>query len=153
MTITAPSTVTVEPGAAGVSGFARPIRMVDGDRPVLVGFMPPLLSLPCEGGTRCVQVSYPSYLHICQRREINTPEMLDLVLSRLRSVVYRPTYSGNLSGDVNKLDLFAWVPEDPAGVLVCVKCLKGESWVSTAFPMGRKSLRKHLNTGKLRPVG
>lgn len=149
MTITAPENISVVGGQAGIR---RPIRMAEGDRPVLVGFIPLMLALPGEGRTRCVHLSYSTYLHICQRRETNTPEMLNLVVSRLRSVVYHPAYIGNLSGDANKVDLFAWLPEDPAGVLVSLKCLKGESWVSTAFPMGRKSLRKHLNTGKLRPV-
>ena len=152
MTSTATPPPTILPGAVWRPGPVHPIRMAEGDRPRIVGFIPVRLGLPCDGGTRCVQMSYPTWLHICRRRETNTPEMLELVLRRLRSVIHAPTHTGNLSGDPNKLDLFAWSPEDPAGVLVCVKCLEGESWVATAFPVGRKSLRKHVNTGRLRSV-
>lgn len=99
-----------------------------------------------------VNLSYQSYRHICERRETSTPELLDLVLQRLNTVIAHPTHTGNLSGDVNKIDLFAWSAGDPAGVLVCIKCLPGESWVCTAFPLGRKSLRKHVNAGRLKAV-
>lgn len=122
------------------------------DPPVLVSVLPSTLALPCEDGSWTVYLSYPSYLHICERRETSTPQMLELVLARLSTVIAAPTHVGNLSGDANKLDLFAWALGDAAGVLVCVKCLKGETWVSTAFPLGRKSLRKHLNAGRLRAV-
>lgn len=132
---------------------AGTVHLLDGDPPILVGVLPSGLELPCDGGVCTVHLSYPSYIHICERRETNTTGMLELVLRRLSDVVARPTHFGNLSGEANKLDLFAWGEGDPAGVLVCVKCLRGESWVSTAFPLGRKSLRKHLNTGKLRYIG
>ncbi len=122
------------------------------DGPVLVGILPVTLTLPCDDGSRSVHLTYPSYLHVWERRETTSPQMLGLVLARLSTVIAAPTHVGNLSGDANKLDLFAWTPGDEAGVLVCVKCLKGETWVSTAFPLGRKSLRKHVNAGRLRAV-
>ncbi len=126
------------------------ILLSPSDPPFTVGVLPCGLVLPCQDPSRVVQLSYQSYRHICERRETGTPELLDLVLGRLSMVIANPTHVGNLSGDENKIDLFAWSAGDPAGVLVCIKCLKGESWVCTAFPLGRKSLRKHVNTGRLK---
>ena len=111
------------PGREVTPGAGDPVDVVvkEGDPPVLVGILPSELDLPCDGGSWSVHLSYPSYAHICERRETSTPEMLALVLSRLAAVIAAPTHVGNLSGDVNKLDLFAWSQDDPAGVLVCVK--------------------------------
>jgi hypothetical protein len=100
------------------------------DPPYLVGHLPSHIDLPCVDGTRSVHLSYRTFRHICDRRENEHPEHLALVLSRISMVV---------AGDL-------------AGVLVSLKCLAGETWVSTAFPMGTKSLRKHISNGRLRLV-
>ena len=69
------------------------------------------------------------------------------MLSRLPLVIANPSHTGCLTRDRNKLDLWAWSEGDPSGVLVSLKCLSGETWVTTAFPLGRKSLRKHVGHG------
>jgi hypothetical protein len=97
-------------------------------------------------------LSYRTFRHICDRRENEHPEHMTLVLSRLGMVVAAPTHIGCLSAQASKLDLWAWNPGDLAGVLVSLKCLAGETWVSTAFPMGTKTLRKHISKGRLRLV-
>jgi hypothetical protein len=153
MTITTPSALPAKFRVAATPAPEGVIRLAEGDPPLLIGTLPDGLTLPCEGGSWTVHLSYPSYEHICRRRETNSPELLEIVLRRLGMVISGPAYVGNLSGEANKLDVFSWIEGDPAGVLACIKCLRGESWVSTAFPMGRKSLRKHLNTGKLRLLG
>lgn len=128
------------------------IRLNPDDPPLLVGSLPSYIQLPCADGTPRVHLSHRTYGHICERRENERPEHLALVLSRLCSVLANPTHVGCLSGEAHKLDLWAWDPADFSGVLVCVKCLPGETWVSTAFPLGRKTLRKHLLKGRLQQV-
>jgi hypothetical protein len=128
------------------------IHLDPGDPPLLVGFLPPGLELPCAEGTWSVYLSDRSFHHICQRRDNERQEHLSLVLSRLVAVVSAPSHAGCLSGKQHRLDLWAWTPGDLAGVLVSLKCLPGETWVSTAFPLGKKSLRKHVLHGRLRPL-
>lgn len=129
------------------------IHMNPEDPPLLVGFLPSHVELPCADGTGSVLLSYHTYRHICERRENEKPGHLHLVLSRLNTVVAAPSHAGCLSGEVHKLDLWAWHPGDIAGVLVSLKCWSGETWVNTAFPLGRKSLRKHVQATRLKPVG
>ena len=97
-------------------------------------------------------LSHQTYEHICERRDCERPEHRTPVMSRLESVISAPSHVGCLSNEPNKLDLWRGTEGDPSGVLVCLKCLAGETWVSTAFPMGRKTLRKHLNQCRLHPV-
>lgn len=125
------------------------IHLDPGDPPLLVGLLPPHVQLPCEGGTCRVLLSHDSYQHICERRDNERPAHRDLVLSRLGIVIANPSLVGCLSGNSNKLDLWAWNEGDPSGVLVSLKCLFGETWVNTAFPLGRKSLRKHVQHARL----
>jgi len=128
------------------------IQLEPDDPPLLVGFLPASIELPCEDGTWSVHLSARTFQHICEKRENERTDHLSLVLSRLGTVVSEPTHVGCLSGKPNQLDLWAWTPGDLAGVLVSLKCLVGETWVSTAFPLGTKSLRKHVLHGRLRPV-
>lgn len=119
------------------------------EHPLCVGHLPPAIVLPILTGTREVRLTYQSYRHIIERRENEKPEHIALVLERLRTVLADPSHFGCLSGEGHKLDLFAWQDGDFAGVLVSLKCLAGETWVNTAFPLGRKTLKKHLATGRL----
>lgn len=130
----------------------RMIYLRPDDPPLVIGFLPPHIELPCEGGAWRVFLSYHSFRHICERRDNEHPAHRDLVLSRLSTVIADPSHLGCLSGDPNKLDLWAWREGDPSGVLVSLKCLIGETWLTTAFPLGRKSLRKHILHARLRPV-
>jgi len=129
------------------------IEMKPDDPPVLVGVLPSHIELPCLDGTWRVLLSYRTFEHICTRRENECPEHLALVLSRMSSVLAEPSHVGRLSGEPHKLDLWAWHPDDVAGVLVSLKCLSGETWVNTAFPLGRKTLRKHVSAHRLQLVG
>jgi hypothetical protein len=128
------------------------IHLNPDDPPLLVGFLPAQIELPCSEGTWSVHLSYRTFDHICNRRENDSPEHRSLVLSRLSRVIAAPTHMGCLSGEPHKLDLWAWDPADFSGVLVSLKCLAGETWVNTAFPLGRKTLRKHLQKHRLRPI-
>jgi hypothetical protein len=128
------------------------IRIEPDDRPLLVGFLPSWIRLPCEEGSSGVLLSYGTFRHICERRDNETSQHRNLVLSRLPMVIANPSHSGCLTRDRNKLDLWAWSEGDLSGVLVSLKCLSGETWVTTAFPLGRKSLRKHVAHGRLTPV-
>lgn len=132
--------------------MSRPIHMEAGDAPRLVGFIPAWVEIPCTTGAWSVELSYLTFRHICERRENERPEHLALVLSRMGTVISAPTHAGCLTSEPHKLDLFAWTEGDMAGVLVSLKCLHGETWVNTAFPLGRKSLRKHIAAGRLVPV-
>jgi hypothetical protein len=149
-TILAPAVSSCEARFSGAEN--RVIHLNSKDPPLLVGSLPSHLELPCSGGTRDVHLSYLTLEHIRQRRENERPEHLALVLSRLAGVVAAPTHLGCLSGQPHKLDLWAWDPDDFSGVLVSVKCLSGETRVSTAFPLGRKTLRKHMLKDRLKPI-
>lgn len=111
------------------------IVMTQDDPPALIGFLPSHIELPCLDGTSSVLLSYRTYEHICTRRENESPEHLALVLSRMSAVIAEPSHVGCLSGERHKLDLWARHPDDVAGVLVSLKCLSGETWVNTAFPL------------------
>jgi hypothetical protein len=128
------------------------IHLQEGDPPLLIGFLPSHIELPCEDGTCSVMLSYRTFEHICQRRENERPDHCALVLARLREVIESPSHIGCLSGEAHKLDLWAWNGHDISGVLVSLKCLSGETWINTAFPMGQKTLRKHLAKGRLKPI-
>ncbi len=128
------------------------VHLLPDDPPFLIGFLPARIEIPCDHGTWSVHLSYRTYEHICQRRENEKPEHLALVLSRLSTVIAAPSHAGCLSGVPHKLDLWSWTEGDPSGVLVSVKCLAGETWVNTAFPLGRKTLRKHVNQARLLPI-
>jgi hypothetical protein len=128
------------------------IHLEEGDPPLLIGFLPSYIDLPCDDGTWSVLLAYRTFEDIRRRRENERVEHLALVLSRIRDVIESPTYVGCLSEEAHKLDLWAWNGEDFSGVLVSLKCLSGETWVNTAFPMGRKTSRKHLAKGRLRPI-
>jgi hypothetical protein len=119
------------------------------DPPYLVGRLPRDRKLPILVSSVEVHLSYQTYRHIIERRDNERPEHIALVLARLDVVIGNPTHAGCLTGEDDKVDLFSWASGDFAGVLVAVKCLAGETWISTAFPVGRKTLRKHLNTGRL----
>jgi hypothetical protein len=71
----------------------------------------------------------------------------------MSAVLAEPSHVGCLTGEHHKLDLWAWHPDDIAGVLVSLKCLSGETWVNTAFPLGSKTLRKHVSAHRLEQVG
>jgi hypothetical protein len=129
------------------------IHMKPEDPPLLVGFLPSYIELPCLDGTWSVLLTYQTYRHICERRENENPAHLQLVLSRLSTVIAEPSHVGCLSGERHKLDLWLWNPDDFSGVLVSLKCLSGETWVNTSFPLGRKTLRKHVSAHRLMPVG
>lgn len=128
------------------------IILAAGDSPIRVGVLPETVVIPVPQGARVVHLSYYTYRHIIERRENEKPEHVAVVLSRLRTVIENPSHIGCISGERHKVDLYGWTPEDFSGVLVSLKCLRDETWVSTAFPMGRKSLRKHLKTSRLVPV-
>jgi hypothetical protein len=129
------------------------IELLPEDSPLLVGFLPSSIEIPCQQGNHSVFLTRQTLNHIRERRDNEHPYHLALVLSRLGSVVAHPSHCGSLSREPHKLDLWAWHPDDFSGVLVSLKCLAGETWVNTAFPLGSKSLRKHVRSAKLRPVG
>lgn len=121
------------------------IRINPGDPPILVAEIPKDVDLPCSVGTSAVYLSHDTYLHIIQRR-IEIDGHVDLVLRRIDTVIAYPTHAGFKDG---RLNLFRWTDGDPAGVLVCLKCLHAETWVNTAFPVGRKRLLSMTRSGKL----
>lgn len=124
------------------------------DPPLHVGRLPETVHLPIlEGGSRDVHLSYMSYRHIIERRDNERPEHVGLVLARLSTVIAAPTHFGRLnSRQTNKVDLFAWHRDGFAGVVVCLKLLAGETWVNTAFPLGRRRFRDHLEAARLVPL-
>lgn len=102
--------------------------------------------------TREVRLSYQTYTHIVSQRAAEASWHVQFVLTRMPGVISDPRYAGRLHDDPRKVELYRWVDGDPCGVCVGVKFLDGESWVSTAFPMGWKSLRKHTRKGRLQLV-
>jgi hypothetical protein len=128
------------------------IHLEPDDPPLYVGDLPAYVELPRLDGIVNVFLGYRTFDHICKRRENEDAVHRELVLSRLCSVIAAPTHVGCLTGEWHKLDLWAWNPVDFSGVLVSLKCLSGETWVNTAFPLGQKTLQKHLQKHRLRPI-
>ena len=128
------------------------IHLLPEDPPLMVGILPQFLKLPCRRGSHAVLLSHHTFEHIRARRENEHPFHLSLVLSRLETVIADPSHYGCLSREPHKLDIWAWNPSDFCGVLVSLKCLPGETWVNTAFPLGTKTLRKHVLRDKLRAL-
>lgn len=129
-----------------------PFILREGDPPTVLGQLPEELESLLDGATRVVKITYQTYNHIVSRRASEAEWHVELVLGRLVDVISDPTHIGKLTGSSNRVEVYKLVDGDPCGVCVSLKCLDGETWVNTGFPLGERSLQKHLSTGKLRPV-
>ena len=105
-----------------------------------------------DGIMGTVKISYITYRHIISRRAECAEWHVELVMHRMAGVIAAPTHIGRLGTTPNKIELYKLADGDPCGVCVSLKCLHGETWVNTAFPLGGRSLQKHLRTGKLGTV-
>lgn len=119
--------------------------------PALIGRLPEHFDLP-EGMSHDVQISYQTYEHIVERRTQEEAWHVQFVLDRITGVVETPSHVGHITKDLRKVEVYYKAKGDKQGVVVSLKCLQGETWVNTAYPIGDSRLRKHLKSGKLKPV-
>jgi hypothetical protein len=96
-----------------------------------------------------VRISFRTYRHIVTRRATERSWHVEWVLRGLANAIARPTHVGRLDGRPGRWELVR--KDDARDVAVCVsiKCLDGETWVNSAFPLGRRSLEKHRRAGRL----
>lgn len=97
------------------------------------------------GGHPEVRLAYTTYAHILARRGDDAA----LVLRQMRDVVTRPTHWGRLTADPRRIELYRLDSAEEVGVCVSLKCLPGETWVNTAYPLGLRMLLKHVRSGRL----
>lgn len=110
------------------------------------------MQLPVCGVRRDVHLKHSVYAHILGRRIHDGDGQMSLVLRRMTDVVTKPTHIGLVDrGGPGRFALYGrnFGDADPAGLCVCIKCLDGETWVSTAFPVGVRRLAQYLSRGAL----
>jgi hypothetical protein len=126
-----------------------PLLLKPGDDPKIIARLPDeLIELPA-GFSRSVRISYQTYQHIVSRRASEVGWHVEFTIQRMSHVIENPLHVGRLTNSENRLELHGLLEDDPCGLMVSVKCLHGETWVNTAFPLGDRSLQKHIRTGKL----
>jgi len=122
------------------------------DEPIVVAILPSVITLPVAGARRDVRLSAERYHHIIQRRLVDGDERVALVLQRMAAVVRAPSHVGRLTDHPLKVELFRQFSGDLVGVCVGLKCLNAGTWISTAFPVGSRTLVKYVRQGKLVPL-
>lgn len=125
------------------------ILLKPGDEPKVLATLPDELGELPAGWDREVRISYQTYQHIVSQRAKGPAWHVEFVLRSMAAVIAAPTHVGRLGGKPNRIELFACAIGDDCGVCVSIKCLHAETWVSTAFPLGTRSLQKHVGTGRL----
>lgn len=128
---------------------AAAVRVPAGAPPLPVGRLPLDVELPRAGGVREARLSHEQYEKILRSRA-RQPEMIPLLLERMQSVLENPSHVGQLTKDPARRELYRLTPGDPVGVVVGVKILEGETWITTAFPMRESELKKHMRHGRLK---
>ena len=135
------------------SGGPEPLLLQHGDEPKVLAVLPDELGELPDGMSRVVRISYQTYQHIVSRRAGEASWHVELVLRRMATVITNPSHIGCVHEPPRMIKLFGRTQGDDCGVYVSIKCLdNGESWVATAFPLGDKSLQKHLGADRLGAV-
>lgn len=102
---------------------------------------------------RRVHLAYERLEHIKLRRTSKDEAPASFVLRHLAYVVATPTHVGALTKDPRRVEIYSYVPQDiSSGVCVSLKCLDGETWINTAFPVGMKALLRYVRAERLRPI-
>jgi hypothetical protein len=123
------------------------------DPPLFVGALPQIPNHPLLCDDRAVYLTHERFEHIKSQRRRSDDSPSAFVFRHLALVISQPALVGALTPDPRKVEIYGHVPADvSSGVCVSLKCLDGETWINTAFPMGVRVMMKHFHAGRLRPL-
>lgn len=132
--------------------MSRILLLNPDDPPLRVARLSETIELPVHGSSRDVFLTHSVYSHIIERRILTGDRQVALVLQRISAVLETPTHCGRRTDDARKMEFYLRIIGDPAGVCVCIKCVDGETWVSTAFPVGTRTIVKYCRQKRLVPI-
>lgn len=130
----------------------RVILLNPDDPPLFVARLGSRVTLPVPGASRDVRIVHERYAHIIERRLQDGDEQVALALRRMAAVIAAPTHLGKRTEDGRRIELYRRWTEDPSGICVGIKFVNAEAWVSTAFPLGLRSLLREVRKGRFTPL-